>query len=389
MEMQAIEVLQKALVDHADAFKSFTARIEEQTKGVSARLLEVEQRLEKRPSIALGAPGADDPNAIGDLIAKADGFEAFKKKDTKFLRVEVPRALLKTVTNATTFDGNQPLVGADRLQSIVHAPQRRLTIRDVLPQVITNSDVVQFATESSFTNNAGLQGGLTSPTVAGGEGEIKPQSDFAFTLTSNQVVTLAHWAAASRQVLQDSAMLSSYIQSRLLYGLKLVEEQQMLAGSGAASGQITGLVPSASAFSFGASGQNSLDVIALAISQLASRSYEPSAVVLNPVDWYSTKFALAKDTQGRYLLGAPAEVAQPRLWSLPVIPTASMTQGSFLVMDGQRAAVICDREAAAVQLSTEHADFFTRNLCALLCEERFALVIKDAGAMVTGSLSAF
>ena len=388
METQGIEILQKALGEHGLALKTFTERMEEGHRTLAARLLDMEQKMDRRPGTLPGGASVD-PNALGDLIMKADGFEAFKKKDSKFLRVEVPRMLLKNVYNSTTFDGNQPLVAPDRPLQIIHAPQRRLTIRDVLPQVTTNSDVIQATTESSFTNNAGLQGGLTSPTVVGGEGEIKAQSDFSFTLTSTQVVTMAHFAAASRQVLSDSAMLSSYIQSRLMYGLKLVEEQQMLTGLGAASGQITGLVPSATAFSAAGSGQNSLDVIALAIAQLASRSYEPSVVVVNPVDWFSTKFALAKDTLGRYLLGAPADLAQPQLWSLPVIATASMTQGNFLVMDAQRAAVICDREAASIQLSSEHADFFTRNLVALLCEERFALVLRDTGAMVTGLLSAF
>ncbi len=37
-----------------------------------------------------------------------------------------------------------------------------------------------------------------------------------------------------------------------------------------------------------------------------------------------------------------------------------------------------------VEVSTEHADFFTRNLVAVRCEERIALAIKQAGALIYG-----
>lgn len=48
----------------------------------------------------------------------------------------------------------------------------------------------------------------------------------------------------------------------------------------------------------------------------------------------------------------------------------------FLVGNFQRAATLYDRWTPRVEVSTEHADFFTRNLVAILAEERIALASR-------------
>ena len=57
----------------------------------------------------------------------------------------------------------------------------------------------------------------------------------------------------------------------------------------------------------------------------------------------------------------------------------------FLVGDFERAATLYDRHAPRIEVSTEHADFFTRNLVAIRAEERLALVTKNSDAMVYGA----
>jgi hypothetical protein len=39
-----------------------------------------------------------------------------------------------------------------------------------------------------------------------------------------------------------------------------------------------------------------------------------------------------------------------------------------------------------LEVSTEHADFFTRNMVAILAEQRLALAVKQAGALTYGDL---
>jgi HK97 family phage major capsid protein len=61
-----------------------------------------------------------------------------------------------------------------------------------------------------------------------------------------------------------------------------------------------------------------------------------------------------------------------------------MAVDKFLVGDFQRAATLYDRWTPRVEVSTEHADFFTRNLVAILAEQRLALAVKQAAALTYG-----
>jgi hypothetical protein len=54
------------------------------------------------------------------------------------------------------------------------------------------------------------------------------------------------------------------------------------------------------------------------------------------------------------------------------------------VRNFQVAATLYDRWAARVEVSTEHADFFVRNLVAILAEERIGLAVKQLLALTYG-----
>ena len=76
----------------------------------------------------------------------------------------------------------------------------------------------------------------------------------------------------------------------------------------------------------------------------------------------------------------------PALWGKLVIPTKRMARGYFLVGAFRMGADLWDREQATVEISREHSDFFTRNLAAILCEERLALTVGRPLAFVYGAL---
>jgi HK97 family phage major capsid protein len=197
------------------------------------------------------------------------------------------------------------------------------------------------------------------------------------------VRTVAHWIPASRQVLADAPMLQGHIENRLLYGLKLEEERQLLDGD-AGAGELHGLIIQASAFNAGSTNQTALDTLAKAANQLSVNNYEPSGFILHPTDWLNCR--LAKDTTGRYILGDPAVSGLPQLWGLPVVATPSMTLGRFMCLDAPRTGYIADREDAIVRISENVNDHFVRNMIAILCEERLAMVVEQGAAMVYGAL---
>ena len=52
-----------------------------------------------------------------------------------------------------------------------------------------------------------------------------------------------------------------------------------------------------------------------------------------------------------------------------------------------RAAKLYDRWEATVEVATEHADFFIRNLVAILAEERVALTINRPDLLIIGTFA--
>ena len=114
------------------------------------------------------------------------------------------------------------LIQAQQNPGILMPGLRRLTIRDLLAQGRTTSNAIEYVRENVFVNSAA--------SVA--EGTLKPESQLTFTKETANVKTIAHWIQASRQVMDDAPMLESYVNNRLLFGLALVEEGQLLNGDG-------------------------------------------------------------------------------------------------------------------------------------------------------------
>ena len=286
--------------------------------------------------------------------------------------VEVGSFHKAAIVNATGL--NQPLVPGDRSYGIVAPLVRQLTVRDLLPTIPTASNLIEFVRETAFTNAAASQAG---------ENVAKPESALTFALASTPVQTIAHWIPASRQVLSDAPMLASYIDTRLVYGLKLEEERQLLVGSGVGS-DLSGLVTQASAYTGAVIGDTDMDTLLRALLQVSLALSVPTGIVIHPNDWAAIQ--LLKDTTGRYIFGDPMTPLTPRVWGMPVVVSMSITSGQFLTGDFAQGAAIFDREQATVRISEQHADFFIKNMVAILAEERLALAVFRPTAFVTGAI---
>jgi len=321
---------------------------------------------------------SDSPIDVGSDFIASEAFKSIKAGSAGRGRMEMKTAII----NAT--GQNQPLVPSDRLAGIYHTPNRMLTIRDVLPSSTTSSNLVEFTREASFTNNAG-------PTVSGSpeayENVTKPESAITFSLVSEPVITLAHFIPASKQVLDDSASLQSHINGRLMYGLKLKEETQLLSGTGS-NHQLNGLITQATAYVNSSSPNytNEIDIIRDAIRQAHVAEYSPNFIVLNPLDWFSIEIRKVGTSDDRYVVGNPGQgMMSPNLWGLPVVVTNSISAGTFL-MGSSMGAEIKDREQSAVEMSLEDSTNFQKNMVTIRAEERLTLLVYRTEAFLTGSL---
>jgi HK97 family phage major capsid protein len=341
-----------------------------------ARMLAVEQRM-TTPNF--GGDGDGGGLSIGDTVAQSSEFKSFAAGNSpRTGRIAVPSFSKTTIVSAGGL--GQPLVAPYIRPGVIVPGQQRLTIRDLMPNIPVTSNLVEYTRETSFTSAAAMQTA---------EGNSKAESAAAFELKYSPVQTLAHWIPASRQILDDSAALTAYLNARLVYFLKLKEEDELLNGTGIGT-DLSGLIANSTTFDTTmttVATDTMIDVLAHAMAQvLQGSNFESTAIIVNNLDWANIQLIKTTGTasSGQYIFSDPRAATIPMLWNVPVIPTKSMPRSQFLVGNFQMAAAIWDRNQATIEISREHSDFFTRNLVAILAEERLALTVFQPLALVFG-----
>jgi HK97 family phage major capsid protein len=340
----------------------------------TTRLGELEKRAARERDVA-----ETEAMDLGDHFIASEAFKS-ANVDQAYrgsIKMGIERADI-TSANTTVGAGRSAgtsLVPGARVPGIIAPPNRQFTIRDLVAPGQTASSSVEYVKETGFTNNA-------RPVT---EGTTKPQSELTFNLYTAPVRTIAHIFRASRQIMDDAPALASYINARGTYGLKYVEETQLLNGNG--TGQnLNGIVPQATAFApeFNPSDETAIDRLRLAILQVILAEYPASGFVLNPIDW--ARIELTKDNEGRYIVGNAQSPIGPSLWGLPVVQTQAMAAGEFLTGAFNLAAQIFDRMGVEVLLSTEDQDNVVKNMITIRVEERLAFAVTRPEAFVTGDI---
>lgn len=317
-----------------------------------------------------GAAGVEASKTPGQVFTSADGFEAFAARASGKFKAPIKAAITSAPGSAGV--NIQP----QRIGMLMPMDQR-LFLRDLLNWGRTTSNAIEYVRELLFTNNANVVSELAA----------KPQSDITFELESAPVATIAHWIRASKQVLADAPMLQSYIDGRLMYGLKLKEEQQLLKGSGVGI-NLDGIYTQATPYvnpGVTVTAETRIDRLRLAMLQVSLSEYDTDGIVINPIDWAAIE--LIKTTDNAYLFASPTGQIAPTLWGRPVVATQAMDANDFLVGAFRMGAQGWDREDANVEVSMEDASNFTTNAVTIRCEERVGLTVFRSTAFVKGALT--
>lgn len=279
--------------------------------------------------------------------------------------------------------------------------RRALTLRDLISVRRTGSDTVEYVRQTSHTNAAAPVAEATSsaaptapatgpnPLVLNANGGYKPEGAWAFERDTATVKTIAEWVPATKRSLADVAALEGLIRDELVADLKEEEEDQILTGDGTGE-NLEGILTAPTQAQAWDTDLFTTVRKALTKARKVGRVI-PNGIVLAPED--VERIDLTRDASGasantgQYFGAGPFALGPRTLWGLPIVESEAMTPGVGLLGDFKK-AVLWDREQASVTMTDSHADFFIRNLVAILAEERVAFAVTRPTAFVEMDLTA-
>lgn len=319
--------------------------------------------------------------SVGAQYVNSNAYKALKGNVSKVERArEIISTKAATTSTVTTGITRNTIAMPTQLAGIYDEnAEMPLVIEGLIPHIPVTSSSVQYLKASAFTNGAKV--------VA--EGTAKPESTFQFKLATANIETIAHYTKITEQLAQDAPAVQAFINAKMIYGLQLKIDEQLVNGTGSEASQLTGLLKDATTCTDYSTELTELKPsiktmvdFALGIkTKLETIGYAPKYLILNPIDWAS--LALMKDTRGLYILGGPASVAGKTLWGMSVVTTPSMPQGKYLMSDFALGATIFDRQEVAVEIDREQDDF-TKNLFTIRVERRLGLAVENPKAIGGG-----
>lgn len=400
--LEGIQSKLAAKVDERDAqIKQFGQATEENAKAISKLSAEYEEaRKELKGAVdgvreqvdevmakmnAAKTLSAAEVKSLGRAFVESEAYRQYKEegfhKQSRAFEVGASLGTKTTFTGASLGNTAAYMYEVDRFAEYVKDPDRPSFVRELLPTAGVSTGSVEFVRETSFTNNAGMVPEYTTT-----DSESKPESALAFEVVTVPIRTIAHWIPVTRQIVDDARQLRAYIENRLLYGLRLKEDQQLLYGTGTGN-EINGILTDTNIQTYSQlATEGPIDAIRKAMTKAYIAEYRPTGIVLNHQDWETIE--LQKGNDDHYIWVNVTTSNGSRLWGLPVVATNAIQAGTFLVGDFQRGSMVHDREAATLRISDSHSDLFTKNIWALLAEERMAQSILRPDAFVEGTFYA-
>lgn len=262
--------------------------------------------------------------------------------------------------------------------------RRPLTIRDLISVRRTGSDTLEYVRQTAHTNaakpvpEAQSAAPIDGSTVTNVIGGLKPEGSWAFERVSTSVKTIAEWVPVTKRALADAAQLEDLIRDELSKDIAEAEEAQILTGDGVGE-NLTGILSTS-----GIQSQSFDTDVFVSVRKAITKARTvgrvvPNAVLMNPLDVETVD--LARETGGRFYGAGPFTMGPRTLWSLPIVESETIAAGTAVVGDFSK-AVLWDREDTTVTFSDSHADFFVRNLVAVLAEERVAFGVTRPAAFV-------
>jgi len=318
--------------------------------------------------------------AFNDAIGKSESLKAMKNGSRGNASMELKADVLisSDFAGATS---ERDATGVLRVDGIKRDPSNVTNMMGIIPVGNTDSNVIRYVKESAYTDNAA--------NVA--EGSAPTDSEFQLTAEDAVVQKTSAVMTISQEMLDDTPGLSSYLSQRLPAKINTVIDDQLIGGSGS-SPNLLGLMNGGTTFAAGGfanaiESAQELDVLYVAMNQLALSNYAANGIVLNPTDFH--KIALLKDTTNEYLRGNSLVSADGffRINGVPVYMNNKMAAGNFVVADFSQASQVWQREGLRVDFGYEDSDNFSKYLVSVRGIARIEHSIYLPKGIVKGAFS--
>lgn len=194
----------------------------------------------------------------------------------------------------------------------------------------------------------------------------------------DKIGKVASFFGISEDMMDDLSWVIGEINDAAQYDLKLQEESQLLSGNGSEN-NLTGL------FNRGIQtmGQDELsdaDRLSKAALQITTTTnFQADAYVMNPLDFW--KLTIAKDANGNYLNLTDGA----KLWNIPTVATAAITEGTALV-GAFKSAKVLRKGGLVVKMTDSDTDDFLHFKQKCRVSERLGLQVKYPKAFVKVTL---
>lgn len=334
---------------------------------------------------------ATEGKSLGDMFIESDAYqqalaEGFGQRPHISAQIEG-----KSLYNFSTPATEVPSLGASQDLGITERALRKNHIRDLFPKSTTKSAVLYGLRETGWTNAAAQIRQMTaadgtSPAV-GDATDVwgrSPESDLEFTPVLFPVAEVSHMLNAHKNLLADEPRLRSFINNRLIDGVKYAEDWDLLHSVGDGE-KITGLfnTPGVQQYTGQASDGYSVQV-RRAITKALLAEYDPSGIVVSPTMW--ERIEVEQDANGQFRVAVAVAVgAEKRVWRLNVVETTAMQDTKFVLGSWGMGAQLHDREAVSVQVSTEHGQNFREGVVSFKGAERIAFEVSRPESFVIGT----
>lgn len=198
------------------------------------------------------------------------------------------------------------------------------------------------------------------------------------TWKQDKIGKVASFFGISEDMMDDLSWVIGEINDAAQYDLKLQEESQLLSGDGTEN-NLTGL------FNRGIqtmdkdelSDADRLSKAALQIT--TTTNFQADAYVMNPLDFW--KLTIAKDANGNYLNLTDGA----KLWNIPTVATAAITEGTALV-GAFKSAKVLRKGGLVVKMTDSDTDDFLHFKQKCRVSERLGLQVKYPKAFVKVTL---